>query len=103
MPISGKPEIGRAAPQRLSCLSRGLPFPFVPEHGVEGGEDLTGDGDEGDHFRLTGGKQAHVEGFEDRVVAAGDESSEVESGPCGAAPASDHALALPAARLTSEG
>src|ERR1700704_752464 len=60
-----------APPQRLSCLSSGLPFPFVPEHGVEGGEDLTGDGDEGDHFRLTGGKQAHVEGFEDRVVAGG--------------------------------
>src|SRR5258706_11861962 len=32
--------------QRLSCLSSGLPFPFISEHGVEGCEDLAGDGDE---------------------------------------------------------
>src|SRR5258705_972299 len=31
-----------APPQRLSCLSTGLPFPFVPEHCVSGGEGLTG-------------------------------------------------------------
>src|SRR4030088_2579534 len=93
----------RAAPQRLSCLSSGLPFPFISEHGVEGCEELAGDGDEGDHFRLTGGKQASVEGSQAWVVATGNESGNVESPPCGPPSATDLALALPVARLTGEG
>src|SRR5258707_6636596 len=93
----------RRAPQRLSCLSSGLPFPFISEHGVEGCEDLAGDGDEGDHFRLTGDKQASVEGSEAWVVATGNESGNVESPPCGPPSATDLALALSVARLTGEG
>ena len=36
--------------QRLSWRSSGLPWFFVPQDGVEDGEELAGDGDEGDDF-----------------------------------------------------
>jgi len=70
--------IGRT--QRLSSLSSGLPFSFVPDHGVEDGEDFTGYGDEGDHFWLTRGEQAGVELVENGVVTAGDESCHEQGG-----------------------
>jgi hypothetical protein len=48
-------------PQRLCSLSSGLPWLFIPEHGVEDGEDLPCDGDENNHFRLPRSEQALIE------------------------------------------
>jgi hypothetical protein len=38
-------------------LSSWLPFGFVPEHGVEDGEDFAGNRDQGDHLWFAGSKK----------------------------------------------
>src|SRR3954453_10757062 len=64
----GNTALGLAAGERLSLLSSGLPWLLVSQDGVEDGEELAGDGDEGDHVGLSGGAEAFAEGFEDGVV-----------------------------------
>src|SRR5947207_15911925 len=78
-----------------------LPWFFVPEHGVEDGEDLTGDGDEGDHFWLTGSEQTLIEDPEHRVAADCRERGQVHGAACGSSATTDHALAAPATGLAS--
>src|SRR5258705_8965397 len=91
-----------APPQRLCCLSSVLPWRLVPDHGVEDGEEFTGDRDEGDHFRLSCREEALIEGLQDRVVLAGRESGHIDCGACGSAATGNHALALPTTGLTRE-
>ena len=54
--------------ERLSCLSSVLPWFLVSDYGVEDGEAFACDGDEGDHFRLSGGDEAVEEGFQYGIV-----------------------------------
>jgi hypothetical protein len=61
--------------ERLSSLSSGLPWPIVPEDGVEDGEQLSSDGDEGDHFGFAGCDQAVEEGFQDGIVLFADQGA----------------------------
>src|SRR5262249_42061805 len=89
------PRGARNAPQRLSWLSSVPPFFVVSEHGVERGEKFASNCDEGEHFGFSGGEQTSVEGLEERIVAAGNESSHVECPACGTTAAGDHALAFP--------
>src|SRR5215813_10804934 len=89
-------------PQRLSWLSSVPPFFVVSEHGVERGEKFASNCDEGEHFGFAGGEQTPIEGLEERIVAAGNESSHVECPACGTTAAGDHALAFPAPGLTGE-
>src|SRR5262249_2610694 len=91
------------APQRLSCLSSVLPFFVVSEHGVERGEKFASDRDESEHLGFAGGEQTPIEGLEQRIVAAGDESSHVECPACGRAPAGGPALSLSPSGLAGEG
>src|SRR3954467_12608865 len=93
----------RAAGERLSWVSSGLPWFLVSQDGVEDGEELAGDGDEGDHFGLAGGAEAIAEGLEDGVVTAGDERCGEQGAADPFAAAADHALALPLAGLAGVG
>jgi hypothetical protein len=62
---------------------------------VESCEELSGDGDQGDHFWFSCGQEALIEGFEGLVTLAGDEGSHEAGRPHSAAAAADHALATP--------
>src|SRR5918912_188485 len=93
----------RAAGERLSWLSSGLPWFLVSQDGVEDGEEFAGDRDEGDHFGLAGGAEAVAEDLEDGVVTGGDEGGEEEGAAHAFASAADHALALPLAGLAGVG
>jgi hypothetical protein len=44
-------------------VSSDLPWSIVPENGVENSQQLSSDGDEGDHFGLAGGDEAFEEGL----------------------------------------
>src|SRR4051794_41759325 len=61
------PPPSLATGERLSWVSSGLPWFLVSQDGVEDGEELAGDGDEGDHLGLAGGAEAIAEGLEDGV------------------------------------
>src|SRR3954453_9326452 len=91
------------APQRLSWKSSGLPWFLISQDGVEDGEKLASDGNDGDHLGFTGGNEAVAEGLEDGVVTAGHEGGEEQRGTHALAPATDHALALPPAGLAGVG
>ena len=84
-------------------MSSALPWSIVPDDGVEDGEELSCDGDEGDHFRFAGSDEASVEGLELRITPGGGHGSHEESCPHGAAAATDEALAAPLARLPGPG
>src|SRR4051794_41645657 len=84
-------------------MSSGLPWFLVSQDGVEDGEELAGDGDEGDHLGLAGGDEALAEGLEDGVVTAGDEGCQEQGAAHTLAAAADHALALPLAGLAGGG
>src|SRR4051794_41796718 len=84
-------------------MSSGLPWFLVSQDGVEDGEELAGDGDEGDHLGLAGGAEVIAEGLEDGVVTAGDEGCEEQGAAHALAAAADHALALPLAGLAGGG
>jgi len=88
--------------KRPCSLSSVLPWPVIPEHGVEDDEELAGNSDEGDHLGLTGGQKALVEELERGVVAAGAERSHEEGRAGGGTAAADRAFSLPLARLTRE-
>src|SRR6185503_5814088 len=77
------------APQRLSWVSSALPWSIVPQDGVEDGEKLSGNGDQGHHFRLTDGDQTLVEVFQRRIASTGDEGCHEGGGPNSGAPPSD--------------
>src|SRR5271170_7756908 len=91
-------------PQRLCLWSSdfGAPWEFVSEDGVEDGEELSGDGDEGDHFGFSFGHFSVAEDFQDRVVTGGGQSGEEERGSHRRSSAPDHGLALPLAGLAGE-
>src|SRR5579871_1932019 len=93
----------RTAPQRLSCVSSGLPWPIVSEDGVEDGQKLSSDRDEGNHLWLARRHQAIEEGLQDWVVLLGDHRAHEEDGAHWSAPATDKAVAPPLAGLASEG
>src|SRR3954467_13210403 len=93
----------RAAGERLSWVSSGLPWFLVSQDGVEDGEELAGDGDEGDHVGLSGGAEAFAEGFEDGVVTGRDEGGQEQGGAHALASTGDHALAFPVAGLAGVG
>src|SRR3954471_12943800 len=79
-----------AAVRDRSCGSD-IPGGTVADHGVEGGDDLSHDGDDGDLRFLSSGCEAVVEGFEGRIVATGSQGGHVEHSPDGCAPAPDGA------------
>src|SRR3954453_19178231 len=93
----------KRAPQRLCSFSSGLPWFFVPEHGVEDGQDFAGDRNEGDHFWFTAVEQAAVEGAQHRIAATCGESRQKDARAWSGSAASDHALATPATGLVGEG
>src|SRR3954453_7452456 len=68
-PVGARPSptLTREPGERLSWMSSGLPWFLVSQDGVEDGEELAGDGDEGDHLGLAGGAEAIAEGLEDGV------------------------------------
>src|SRR5438067_9768434 len=103
VPACGHPSrLASLAPQRLCCLSSVLPWFLVPEHSIEDGEKLAGDGDKGNHFGLTEGEQVLIEGPQ-HVVATDCGHCRHEDGRAnGCATASDHAFALPVAGLLGE-
>ena len=73
-------------------MSSGLPWFLVSQDGVEDGEELAGDGDEGDHLGLAGGAEVIAEGLEDGVVTAGDEGCEEQGAAHALAAAADMLL-----------
>ena len=79
-----------AAVRDPSCGSD-IPGGTVADHGVEGGDDLSHYGDDGDLRFLSSGCEAVVEGFEGRIVATGSQGGHVEHSPDGCAPAPDGA------------
>src|SRR5215475_5903398 len=81
------------APQRLCCVSSELPSFFVSEHGVEDGEELASNRDDGDHFWLTGGEQTLIEDLEHWVVTTGHEGSEEDGAAGVGTTAGNHAFA----------
>src|SRR3954452_4632757 len=89
--------------ERLSWVSSGLPWFLVSQDGVEDGEELAGDGDEGDHVGLSGGAEAFAGGLEDGVVTGRDEGGQEQGGAHALASAGDHALAFPVAGLAGGG
>src|SRR4029079_9914352 len=91
------------APQRLSWVSSALPWSIVPQDGVEDGEKLSGDGDQGHHFRLTDGDQTLVEVFQRRIASTGDEGCHEGGGPNSGRPPSDQAPPAPSTRLAGIG
>src|ERR1700728_5205914 len=99
---SGQALRGRfAAPQRLCWRSSAFwaPWLFVPQDGVEDGEEFTGRGDGDEHFGLAGVDEALAKSLEDRIVTAGGEACEKKGGAHGLAAAGDHGFALPLAGL----
>ena len=50
----------------------------ILEESIEGGEELSGGGDEGDFERFAGGAETLVKGFEDGIVTNGIEGGHVE-------------------------
>src|SRR3954449_9636209 len=97
------PPPSLATGERLSWVSSGLPWFLVSQDGVEDGEELAGDGDEGDHLGLCGGAEAFAEGLEDGVVTGRDEGGQEQGGAHALASAGDHALAFPLAGLAGVG
>src|SRR6202142_2539321 len=92
------------APQRLCWRSSVFwaPWLFVPQDGVEDGEEFTGGGDGDEHFGLAGVDEALAKGLEDGIVTAGDEACEKEGGAHGLAAAGDPGFAFPLAGLGGE-
>src|SRR6202522_2592292 len=92
------------APQRLCWRSSVFwaPWLFVPQDGVEDGEEFTGGGDGDEHFGLAGVDEALAKGLEGGIVTAGDEACEKEGGAHGLAAAGDPGFAFPLAGLAGE-
>src|SRR5680860_1160374 len=55
-----------------------VPGGAIAEHGVEDGEEFSGDRDEGDFVRFAGRFEAREEGFERRIEAAGTKLRHVQ-------------------------
>src|SRR5581483_6920755 len=81
----------------------GLPWPVVPDDGVENDQQLSSDGDQGDHLRLAGGHQSLEERPQDGVVTPSDHGAHEQRGAYGRASTADEALAAPLAGLASKG
>src|SRR5258705_4772973 len=89
--------------QRLSCESSNLPWAIIPEDGVEDGEEFSGDGDESDHFGLSGRDETLMEGSEKGVATTCHHGANEESRSDRSTTAGDHALAAPLTGLTGVG
>src|ERR1700678_3200106 len=89
------------APQRLCWRSSVFwaPWLFVPQDGVEDGEEFTGGGDGDEHFGLAGVDEALAKGLEGGIVTAGDEACEKEGGAHGLAGGGDPGFAFTLAGL----
>ena len=72
-----------------------MPRSTVPDDGVEDGEEFAGDGDDGDHLRLTGSDQALMECLELGVPARRDHGPHEDGGADGSAAPADEAAASP--------
>src|SRR5215475_1508330 len=92
----------RLAPQRLCSLSSGLPWFLVPEHGVEDGEKLASNGNEGDHLEFTLSKQVLIKLTQHAVATDGGHRCQEDGGPNAGAATGDLAVPLPLARLSDE-
>src|ERR1043166_8962839 len=90
------------APQRLCWQSSGLPFDFVPENGVEHGDELSCDRDQDDHFGLARGAQPVMEPAQGGIPAHGAHGAHEQDPAYACPPAPDVALATPRAGLTGE-
>jgi len=80
-----------------------VPGRLILEHGVDDGEELAHDGDEGDFGRLARRTQALIEGAERGVVPCGDQRGHVEGGAYGCATAPDLTATPPLAAVAVEG
>src|SRR5687767_13420364 len=78
--------------ERLSWLSSGSPFPSVSDDGVEHGQELPGDGNQGDHLRLPGRDEAIEERSKDGIEAFRHHCAHEQCGSHRRAPAADEAL-----------
>src|SRR5580704_10592904 len=83
-------------------MSSWLPWATVSEDSVEDGQELSRDGDEGDHFGLAGGDEAVEEGLQDGVVAFGDHRAHEQGRAHGDASSGDEAAAAPLAGWAGE-
>jgi hypothetical protein len=84
-------------------LSSDLPWPIVSDYGVQHGQQLSGDGDECNHFRLSGRNETVEEGFQDGVVLFGNHCAHEQRAAYGGATSADEAFASPLAGLAGEG
>ena len=80
-----------------------MPRFFVSQDGVEDSEELSGDGDEGDHFGFVVGDELLMEGAELWVAAGGDHGSDEEGGANSGATSANEAAAAPLSRLSGAG
>src|SRR5262249_43982940 len=87
------------APQRLSCLLSDLPWLIVSDDGIEDGEELAGDRNDGDHLGLSSRDQTVEEGLQKGIVLFGDHCAHEQDAAHGRATSPDVALALPLAGL----
>jgi len=76
-----------------------LPWGFISENGVEDREELSGNGDQDDHFWLSGRDEALIEGSERRVAACPDQRGHEEGRAHAGSPTAGEALAAPFAGL----
>src|SRR6266508_2189653 len=89
-------------------LSRGginvsLPVGLVPNHRVQGREELAHTGSEGDFLGLAGRQQAGIEGFDHGVPACGRHRGHVQCGPHRGTPTPDGPLPTQGAAVVVQG
>src|SRR5690349_7573061 len=81
--------------ERLSLLSSALPWLFVPDDGVEDGEEFAHGCDDGDDFWFSGRDETVAEGLEGRIVTGCHQRRHEQDGPHLAASAADETPAAP--------
>jgi hypothetical protein len=68
-------------------MSSVLPWFFVPEDGVEDGEEFSSDGDESELFRLSGVEEAKIESAQNGIASGGGDGGHIERAAHGCPPA----------------
>src|ERR1700744_946792 len=91
--------------ERLSLRSSvfWLPWGFVSQDCVEDGEQLSGDGDDGDELGLSSGDEPVAEELELGIEAGGDQGAHDQSPAYAGSAAANEALAAPLAGLPGPG
>src|SRR3974390_2809167 len=108
-PALGRPylyEGDRAAAPRgwlRDRPNRALPGRAITYDRVENGQQLAGDRDESDLFRLSRCYEALIEDFQHRIVPRGDHSAHEQGFAHARPPPANEALAAPLARLGGAG